>query len=113
MLCLEGETVWTQVCVKKDSPRLELQPFRGSSCRVSFMISQSRGEVRNRIRLEGRGRILGLLCPVERPCLSDCTGQGEDLIMWVNVEPLCCVCETFIRLYINDTLIKRKESMFV
>lgn len=26
----------------------------------------------------------------------------------MNAEPLCCICETMIRLYINDTLVKKK-----
>ena len=39
---------------------------------------------------------------------SDHTGGGQDLITWVNVEPLCCVFETNVRLYIHDTSIKKK-----
>lgn len=41
---------------------------------------------------------------------SDRTGETEGLIIWVNVESLCCVFETKIRLYINDTLIKTKQT---
>lgn len=32
---------------------------------------------------------------------GDRTGGGEDLIIWVYAEPLCCVFEPNIRLYIN------------
>ena len=41
---------------------------------------------------------------------SDHTGGGEELIIWVNVKPLCCEFETFIRLYINNTLIKNERK---
>lgn len=41
---------------------------------------------------------------------SDRTGGNEDLIIWVNVEQLCCVFETTVRLYINDTLLKKYET---
>lgn len=36
-------------------------------------------------------------------------GGDEDLIIWVNIEPLCCVCETTVRLCINDTFILKKQ----
>ena len=32
------------------------------------------------------------------------------LIIWVKVEPLFCVCATIIRLYMNDTLIKKEKK---
>ena len=35
--------------------------------------------------------------------------RAEDLILWVTVEPLCCVFEANIRLYVNDTLIKIRK----
>lgn len=38
---------------------------------------------------------------------SDRTRGGEDSIVRVNVGPLCCVFETKVRLYSNDTLIKK------
>ena len=33
-------------------------------------------------------------------------GMGEDLIIRVNVVTIVFSCETFVRVYINDTLIK-------
>ena len=33
--------------------------------------------------------------------------------MWVTVEPLCCTLETNIRLYINNTSIKKKKHMAI
>lgn len=41
---------------------------------------------------------------------SEHNGGDEDLIMWVNLEQLCCVCETIIRLYFEDTLIKKIKN---
>lgn len=45
------------------------------------------------------------------PILTDnnCTSRGEDLIIWVTVELLCCILKTNIRLYINDTSIKKRN----
>ena len=37
---------------------------------------------------------------------SNCTSWGEDLIMWVTGEPLCCVLE--INMFINYTSIFQK-----
>lgn len=37
---------------------------------------------------------------------SRCTRGGEDSIIWVSFEPLCCIFDTNIRLCINDTSIK-------
>ena len=41
---------------------------------------------------------------------SNCSSGGEDLI-WVTVEPLCCILETNIRLTIIDTSIKKVFEM--
>lgn len=41
---------------------------------------------------------------------SDPTGGGEDLIVRINVEPLCNVFETNIRLCISDTIISKKKN---
>lgn len=39
---------------------------------------------------------------------SDCT-RGEDLIMCVTIEVLCCMLETNVRLYINYSSIKKNR----
>lgn len=39
------------------------------------------------------------------------TRGSEDLFIWVTVEQLCCIFETIIRLYINDTLIKKLKAV--
>ena len=41
---------------------------------------------------------------------NNCSSGGEDLI-WVTVEPLCCILETNIRLTIIDTSIKKVFEM--
>lgn len=43
---------------------------------------------------------------------NGCGGGGEVLIICMNVEPLFCVSETIIRLYINDTWTKKKCIKF-
>ena len=40
---------------------------------------------------------------------SNCTSGRKGLIMSATVEPLCCILETNLRLYINNTLIKKKS----
>lgn len=44
---------------------------------------------------------------------SDHTRGHEDLIICVKVEPLCCIFEPNIRLYVNDTSIKEKDNDIV
>lgn len=40
----------------------------------------------------------------------NCTRGGEDVIMWVTIESVCCIFEMNMRLYINNTLIIRKKE---
>lgn len=44
---------------------------------------------------------------------SDRTRRGKDLIIWVTVETLCCVTETQLRLYIDDTFNKKKNVVYI
>lgn len=41
---------------------------------------------------------------------GNCTSGGEDLRIWVTLEPLCCILETNIRLHINDDSIKKRNK---
>lgn len=47
------------------------------------------------------------------PVLADSnyTSGGDDLIIWVIVEPICCILEMSIRLSINTSVRKRKINL--
>lgn len=52
------------------------------------------------------------MIPQHVPVLTGgtCASGGEGLMTRVTVEPPRCILETTVRLYIDDTLIKKKDT---